>query len=303
MVTVPQSSGDLIADRRLEWARAAQASGDLVASAELLAQTVELTPGYAAAWFILGEVREALGDSDGARDAFEQARTVDPHDRLGATLQLARLYAGTANIPPGYVRAVFDAYARGFDVALVEGLGYRAPELLRDAVAASGVAKKFGSVLDLGCGTGLTGAAFRPYCDWLAGVDLSPGMIAQARGKCLYDRLVEADVTEFLTGEVGANYHLVLAGDVFVYMVKLDAVLFAAARAMAPGGLLAFTVETHTGQGALLRETLRYAHGEAYVREALTASGFAVLSLDAVATRTEKGEPVPSLVVVAKLMD
>ena len=33
---------------------------------------------------------------------------------------------------------------------------------------------RFGTMLDLGCGTGLAGAAFRPHVDWLAGVDLSP---------------------------------------------------------------------------------------------------------------------------------
>jgi predicted TPR repeat methyltransferase len=40
---------------------------------------------------------------------------------------------------------------------------------------------RIGSMLDLGCGTGLAGAAFRPQVDWLVGVDLSPGMIAEAR--------------------------------------------------------------------------------------------------------------------------
>ena len=60
---------------------------------------------------------------------------------------------------------------------------------------------KFGSVLDLGCGTGLAGAAFRPFCDWLVGVDLSPAMLAQARDKGLYDRLVEGEVMRFLAGE------------------------------------------------------------------------------------------------------
>jgi predicted TPR repeat methyltransferase len=88
-------------------------------------------------------------------------------------------------MPESYVRTLFDGYAGGFDRALTEGLSYRAPELLLRAVEASGVRMKFGSVLDLGCGTGLAGAAFRPYCDWLVGVDLSPAMLAQARAKGL----------------------------------------------------------------------------------------------------------------------
>ena len=136
-------------------------------------------------------------------------------------------------MPEGYVRALFDGYAPAFDQALTERLGYRAPELLLRAVEAarSGERMKFGSVLDLGCGTGLAGAAFRPFCDWLVGVDLSPAMLAQAREKGLYDRLVEGDVTRFLAEEAQAKarYHLILAADVFVYLDDLAPVLQAAA--------------------------------------------------------------------------
>ncbi len=299
---VPQSSGDLIADRRFEWARNAQTKGDLAAAADLLAQTLELAPGYAAAWFALGELRDKAGERDAAVVAFERARAADPADRHGAALQLARLGAAAATMPPAYIRAVFDQYAPGFDRALVEGLSYRAPGLLLDAAKRTGVWMKFGSVLDLGCGTGLTGAVFRPFADWLVGVDLSGGMIAQARAKGLYDRLVEADLLQFLRDEAdaAARYHLMLAGDVFVYLPYLGPLLAAAAKATAPGGLFAFTVETHEGDGVLLRDTLRYAHGEAHVRAALAEAKLDLLSLDSAATRSEKGEPVSGLIVVAQ---
>jgi predicted TPR repeat methyltransferase len=59
-------------------------------------------------------------------------------------------------------------------------------------------------------------------------------------------------------------------------------------------------VETHDGDGVLLRETLRYAHGEAHVRRAMAAAGLTPVSLDFASTRTEKGEPVAGLIVVAK---
>src|ERR1044072_5369223 len=85
------SSGDLIADRRYDFARAYAADGDLVAAADLYAQAVELAPGFASAWFALGEAREALGDRGGARAAFARARDTDPQDRHGAALHLARL--------------------------------------------------------------------------------------------------------------------------------------------------------------------------------------------------------------------
>ena len=64
----------------------------------------------------------------------------------------------TAAMSDGYVRALFDQYAPRFDAALA-GLDYRAPQLLFDAVMATG-AKHFGRALDLGCGTGLAARAF-----------------------------------------------------------------------------------------------------------------------------------------------
>jgi len=296
------SSGNLIADRRYEWARDLQAKGDLSAAADLLAQTLELTPGYAAAWFALGEVREKQGQREAAIAAFAQARAADPDDRHGARLHLIRLGAAPpAAMTEGYIRTLFDGYATGFDAALLEGLAYRAPNLLLCAVENSGRRMKFGSVLDLGCGTGFAGAAFRPFADWMVGVDLSPAMLREARGKGIYDRLVEDDVPRLLAAEAGikARYHLILAADVFMYFDDLAPALKAVAQVLAPDGLLAFSVETHDGDGVILRHTLRYAHSGAHVRNALSSAGLKAISLDSAATRTEKGEPVPGLIVVA----
>ena len=298
------SSGNLIADRRFEWARDREAKGDLPGAADLLVQVLDLAPEYASAWFALGELREKLGNRAGAIAAFEQARAADPSDRHGAALHLMRLGARpVAAIPEGYIRALFDGYASGFDQALTEGLNYRAPELLFGAVQAvySGARMKFGSVLDVGCGTGLGALAFRPFSEGRVGVDLSAAMLAQARAKGLYDRLIESEVLTFLAGEarINAHYHLVLAADVFMYFDDLAPVLNAVAQTLAPSAQLAFSVETHDGDGVLLRETLRYAHGEAHVQDAITEACLKTISLDSASTRREKGTPVPGLIVVA----
>src|SRR5437763_6267684 len=230
-------------------ARAYAADGDLAAAADLYAQAVELSPGFASAWFALGEAREALGDCDAARVAFERARAADPQDRQGAALRLARPGAAdpATRALHGYVRTLFDQYAPRFDRAL-EDLGYRAPALLRDAVTKPG--SRFGTMLDLGCGTGLAGAAFRPHVDWLVGVDLSPNMIEEARRKGVYDRLVVGDIAQFLADQEAASAHLVIAADVFAYIADFADVCAAVARVLGEGGLFGFTVETHAGEGA-----------------------------------------------------
>src|ERR1700733_4019510 len=173
------SSGDLIADRRYKWALDHAAQGDLSGAADILAQTVELAPRFATAWFALGAIRDQLGDRDGAVAAFGHARDADPEDYHGARLQLARLGSGEAApaMTETYVRRLFDQYAGRYDEALTERLSYRGPMLLRDAVQglmdAAGRSVHFAAMLDLGCGTGLGGTAFRPFVDQLVGVDLS----------------------------------------------------------------------------------------------------------------------------------
>ena len=53
------------------------------------------------------------------------------------------------------------------------------------------------------------------------------------------------------------------------YCSDLAPLIRAVARVLDGGGLFAFTVETHDASGVLLRETMRYAHGEDHVRAAL----------------------------------
>ena len=274
------SSGDLIADRRYKWALDHAAQGDLAGAAEILAQTVELAPRFATAWFALGAIRDRLGDRDGAIAAFEHARDADPEDYHGARLQLARLGAGEATpaMTEIYVRRLFDQYAARYDAALTERLDYRGPALLRDAVEAVMQAAGRRDALRLDARSRLRHRPRRrgvPAVRRLAGrrrslaghdrASRDQGPLRPARDRELAD----------LSGRRRARgtYHLVLAADVFVYVNDLAPIVAGVARVLAPDGLFAFTVETHAGDGVKLLPTLRYAHGEDYVRGVLAAAG------------------------------
>ena len=260
------SSGDLVADRRFDFARDLQLKGELVAAADLLAQATELAPGFASAWFTLAEIREQLGERDAAIAAFRKARDADPDDRHGASLRLMLLGAEKlSEMPPAYVRALFDQYAPKFESALVDDLGYRGPALLFKAVLAARHAVRkpafFRRAIDLGCGTGLAASAFAKGVDHFTGIDLSPRMIEKARATGLYAELEVADMLEGLRGRPDASADLILAADAMVYVADLAPVLTEARRVLVAGGLLAFTVETHGGDGVVIGEGLRYAHG------------------------------------------
>ncbi|HEY4404084.1 MAG TPA: methyltransferase [Xanthobacteraceae bacterium] len=299
------SSGDLIADRRYQWALDYLARGDRAGAAEILEQVVETAPAFAGAWFSLGDLREAAGDRERAIAAFAAARDADPADYHGARLRLARLGEGEATpaMMQVHVRRLFDQHAPRFDESLLQHLDYRAPQLLLEAVTAAARSSRprFAAMLDLGCGTGLAGAAFRRQVDRLTGVDLSAAMIAEAQRKALYDRLATGELVEFLAAEAAAHarYDLVLAADVLVYVADLALVAAAVRRVLAPGDLFGFTVETHAGDGVLLRESLRYAHGAAHVRAAMVGAGLELVDLVEVSTRTDRGAPVPGLLGIA----
>jgi predicted TPR repeat methyltransferase len=298
------SSGDLMADRRFDFARDLQLKGDLAAAADLLLQAIELAPGFASAWFTLGQIREQLGARDAAIAAFRQAVIADPDDRHGAKLRLMLLGAEQlSDMPPAYVRALFDQYAPNFEAALVDDLGYRGPALLFKAVLSARAAVHkpafFKRAIDLGCGTGLAAAAFAKEVDEFIGIDLSPRMIERARVTGLYAELEVTEMVEGLRGRRDASADLILAADAMVYVADLAPVLAEAKRVLVSGGLLAFTAETHGGEGVVLGEGLRYAHGAGHVRRAIENAGLKLSRLEDLSARNEDNAPVPGLVVVA----
>ena len=278
--------------------------GDLVAAADLLLQATELAPGFASAWFTLGEIREQLGERDAAIAAFREAVIADLNDRHGASLRLMLLGAEKLSaMPQAYVRALFDQYAPKFETALVDDLGYRGPALLFKAVLAARQAVRkpacFKRAIDLGCGTGLAALAFARKVDHFIGIDLSPRMIERARGTGFYAQVEVSEMVEGLRSKPDASADLILAADAMVYLSDLAPVLREAKRVLAAGGLLAFTVETHDGGGVILGEGLRYAHGSSYVHASISDAGLALSRLDDLSARNEDNEPVPGLVVVA----
>jgi predicted TPR repeat methyltransferase len=298
------SSGDLMADRRFEFARDLQLKGDLPAAADLLMQAIERAPDFTSAWFTLAGIREELGQRNAAIAAFQKARASDANDRHGAGLRLMRLGAEpVSGMPQAYVQTLFDQYAPRFESSLVDELGYRGPKLLFHAVLSVRAAARkpalFKRAIDLGCGTGLAASAFARSVDHFIGVDLSPRMIERSRATGLYAELDVADMLQGLRARPDASADLILAADAIVYVAELAPVLAEAARVLAPGGLLAFTAETHDGEGVVIGQGLRYAHAAAYVRAVVESAGLELPLLEDRSARNEDHAPVPGLVAVA----
>lgn len=294
MTPLSFSSGDLIADRRADYAEGLLAAGEAEAAADLYAQALAIAQHWGAGWYRLGEIRAAHGLS-GAAEAFAEALRLDPADTLGAALQLDLLRARPMAdaMPSAFVETLFDQYAGHFDHALVDTLGYRAPQLL-----SAGLAGHYGRALDLGCGTGLMGAELRPLCAHLEGWDISAEMLREAEAKHLYDRLEKRDLATLPAPE--AAWDVITAADVFIYLGALEQIVGWAALALAPEGRFAFTTEVHDGpEPFVLRESRRYAHSEPYLRALLAQAGFAA-EITRAPLRRDRGEEIAGFVVQAR---
>lgn len=267
-------------------------------SVEILERCVRRHPELPAARFHLGTVWRQLAEPEKAAQQFRRYIALDPEDPLGAAAELDALARPATELPATYLRSLFDQYADEFDRNLVKDLNYRAPEILRQAVDRCWRAPASGAdVLDLGCGTGLGGAAFRDLARRLHGVDLSPRMLERASARGIYDSLAVGDAVAALRAETAA-WDLVIAADVLVYLGDLAPLFTAARQALKPGGLLAATAEAADGVEPILKPTRRFGHPESYLRRAATAAGLTIAVLEPASTRTEKGEPVAGHVMV-----
>ena len=304
------SSGDLIADRRADYARMFAESGEFAEAAELMEQALEQVPGWAAGWFRLAEYAEKSGRADMATAALEKVVALDASDIFGAGLKLAVLGAADAPATPPtpYVERLFDDYADRFDTALVEKLDYTVPKTLARLVRKhAGEHARFDLVSDIGCGTGLFGVEFRANADRLEGFDLSAGMLAKAGEKAVYDHLAQADLS--LPAEASglfadgpeARADLVSAADVLMYLGDLAEVFPSAARLAKPGALFAFSVEDGgDGDAPLLCPSLRYAHPQAFIMRRLTENGFDLITMEKSVIRQDAGQPVHGLLFLAR---
>lgn len=301
------SSGDVIADRRADYARMLEEGGEPEAAAELMEQALELVPAWAAGWYRLATYLEKAGRGDAAIGAYRRTLALDPDDIFGATLKLALLGgAAMPDQPPSrYVERLFDDYADRFESALVEKLDYSVPQKLAALIAST--SRRYELAVDLGCGTGLLGPEIRANVDRLEGFDLSQNMLAKATEKHVYDSLAQADLS--LAPELSGLFadaarhraDLVTAADVLMYLGNLESVFAIVGDLAASGADIAFSVEdAGEGGGFHLAPSLRYAHSESYVRMLLARHGLEILKTVKSVIRKDGGKPVSGILFLAQ---
>lgn len=275
-----------------------EAMGDLPQAIDLLQRALRVDPYRTEALLALGRLWTALGDHDRARHWLERALAVDP-DCREARAALERDPAAEG-LTETFIRTLFDQYAGRFDADLTGTLRYRAPALVAAALGRHRPADGSATILDLGCGTGLSGAALKPFGRRLDGIDLSPGMIAKAEERRIYESLQVAEAVAYLAG-AGPAWDVIAAVDMLNYVGDLAPVFRAAAARLERDGLLVGTLEKHEAGGVALTAKRRYAHGADHLAATAAGAGLVPVDIAEDVLRTEGGVPVAGLVFVLRL--
>jgi len=135
-------------------------------------------------------------------------------------------------------RDLYDRWAKTYDTELIDENAYAQPRRCAEMLARY-LETREAEILDIGCGTGLSGAALlEAGYRTVDGCDFSPGMLAKARQTGLYRRLFEANLNvpplDAADGAYGAAVAVGVFGFSHIDPDALDEVL----RVLVPGAPL-----------------------------------------------------------------
>ncbi|MBS0349933.1 MAG: tetratricopeptide repeat protein [Proteobacteria bacterium] len=267
---------------------------------EYFKYTITLEPMHLPAHLNLGVEYLKLQQPQQALPHYQQAAAIKPDDPEIQHILLALNQQQIPDRAPAeYLKNLFDQYAAYYDQHLTESLHYRVPQLLHAAIVdLIDIEQAQWVILDLGCGTGLTGELFREFAVKLIGIDISGEMITAAKQKHVYDQLHVADIEKALDDY--RDISLVLAADVFTYIGKLDQIFNKVKVALKTTGLFAFSVEKSSDKQYELLPSIRYAHSRHYLENLAKQNHFEIIRFEETTIRLQKGQPIIGYVVVLK---
>lgn len=264
-------------------------------------QALKLDPGYLRSHINLASIYLKLQDIAKAKFHYQAAQAIDPDsEEYGFILSALDQETVPTQAPESYVSHLFDSYADAYDVHLNKYLRYQLPKLVYDALSLlGGDATHFDMVLDVGCGTGLTGEAIADLCGHMVGIDVSSKMLDIAKSKQVYQQLHHVSYQAFLPSK--PCFDLVLAADVMPYIGDPEPFVQRCVATMNAGAYLVFSTEITLDTGYTLQSSIRYAHNNKAIRGVLESAGLEVLEQQPITARYQNNKPVASVLWVAML--
>jgi len=250
-------------------------------------KAIELKPNYEDTFYNRGIVLTELNRLGEAIDSYQLFLLKNPSS-AEAHFALAALGVGVVPeiMPKESVVSLFDSYAGNFDASLVQKLDYKGPQILLNQYLRHND-KNVDKLLDLGCGTGLSGEAFCSKTNFMVGVDLSEGMLSKARLKNIYSELVCSDILDFLETK-NQDYDLIICADTLIYIGNLVHLFKNIKHRLKEKGFFSFTIENSNSETYELKISKRYGHSINYIKYLSKLVGFSIMEIEEFNLRKEQ---------------
>lgn len=282
-------------------AHALMLTGQLHKALEDLKKILDLDINPIDVYCNLAAIYLKLDENDTAINYYQRVLALQSNHPIASYMLSALTQQSIPPNPPfEYVKNLFDNYALQFDQHLKEILSYKMPELLYEQTKPYLKNKKY-KLLDLGCGTGLSGVPFAVIAKELTGIDISGNMLAQAKAKNCYTTLIENDILSGLN-ELKEVYDLILCVDTLVYFGDLNALFAEIVLRLKTDGLFAFSIELANEDTTpyQLQTTGRYQHTSTYIEKLVKKHHLKCLKQLTVDGRYQKNEQVKNRLFVLK---
>ncbi|NVK43967.1 MAG: tetratricopeptide repeat protein [Oceanospirillaceae bacterium] len=241
------------------------------------------------------------GYAERATPLYRRVLQLEPGNSVARHLLASLAGESLRQAPRQYVEALYDRHAGEFEQRLVGCLGYCAPEMMAQALGAIAT-DRLDAALDLGCGSGLLGQALTRSFPTLAidGIDLSSRMLDEARAKHCYRGLLHGDAVSQMAQLPASGYQLIASADMLIYLGDLEPLFEAALRCLAPGGLIAVTVEAGSEDQPQLQPSGRFRHSGGYLKHLVAGHKLQLRLLERFELRQEHDEMIDGLMLIAQ---
>jgi predicted TPR repeat methyltransferase len=262
-----------------------------------------MDPRHVFSWTSRGNAFMRMKRYAEALSNYETALAIEPGFRAAQDNRKIALY-GLGRLdrcPPEQLSGLFDEYASNYDESMLQQLGYRGHIVLREL---AGRLIRDGNAIriaDLGCGTGLVGAAFADLARGgrLDGIDVSAAMIGKSRERAVYTQLIQGDIEDVLSTD-GVSYDLIVSADTIIYFGALNRLFALVRQRLVPAGLFLLALEAKSGEAWEQTPANRFRHSESYVRSVCAETGFSVLVLENFHIRREHNQPVEGFAIALR---
>ncbi len=264
-----------------------------------LKDAIRLAPLHVESYLNVATIYLKLNQHDAAINYYQKALELKPKDpEIEHILSALQDQHPKAIAPVEFVSHLFDQYAPYYDKHLTNYLHYQVPEhLFQSVMSVIHTEHPQWNILDVGCGTGLSGIRFKPLAKKLMGIDISANMIAIAQQTNVYDELHQGALPNQL--HLFTDINLVIAADVFPYIGDLSTLFAKIYDLLLDQGLFCFTVEKgNHKEGYHLNPSIRYSHTAAYLKYLAQIYHFYILTFENIVLRQQHHQNIEGYLVI-----